>query len=30
MNDIFIRVGVAYVGALTVLTLLLTQFLWGV
>ena len=30
MNDIFIRVGVAYVGALTFLTMLLTQISWGV
>jgi len=26
MSNIFIKVGVAYVGALTILTLLLTQF----
>lgn len=30
MNDIFIKVGVAYVGALTVFTLLLTQNWAGV
>lgn len=30
MNEMFIKVGVAYVGALTVLTILLTQFLGGV
>lgn len=29
-NDIFVRVGVAYVGALTILTMLLTQISWGV
>jgi hypothetical protein len=29
MNDIFIKVGVAYVGALTIFTLLLTQFQGG-
>ncbi len=29
MNEMFIKVGVAYVGALTVLTILLTSFRGG-